>query len=371
MQQAMALAQKGEGAVNPNPLVGALVVRNGQVVAQGYHARYGELHAERNAFLDASNRGIDCQGTTLYVTLEPCCHHGHQPPCTEAIIEHRIKRVVVGLLDPNPLVAGKGLQQVKEAGIEVDVVDEKNSQEEAALIHDLRYQNRVFLKYITTGMPWVVMKFAMTLDGKICTRTGNSKWVSCEVSRQHVHRLRKQLKGILCGIGTVQSDDPMLNTRLADDPQARNPIRLVADRRARIAMNSQLVQTAREIPTVVIYTDNSDPQKIEELEKAGVQTWACNTPQELLERAGKERIDGILLEGGGTLNESFIHAGLIDEVYAFIAPKIVGGKDAKTPVEGLGIAKMSQALQLQEVETLASGTDILIHGLVKKDKEQN
>ena len=169
MRKAMALAQKGEGAVNPNPLVGALIVRDGEVIAEGYHERYGDLHAERNAFEDAARRGVDCKGTTMYVTLEPCCHYGHQPPCTDAIIEHHIGRVVVGLRDPNPLVAGKGIEKLMAAGIEVEVAD--------SLEKELRYQNRVFLKYITTGMPWVVMKYAMTLDGKICTRRGDSKWV--------------------------------------------------------------------------------------------------------------------------------------------------------------------------------------------------
>jgi diaminohydroxyphosphoribosylaminopyrimidine deaminase/5-amino-6-(5-phosphoribosylamino)uracil reductase len=364
MQQAMALAQRGEGAVNPNPLVGALVVRNGEVVAQGYHERYGDLHAERNAFRDADSRGIGCEGTTLYVTLEPCCHHGHQPPCTEAIIEHRVGRVVVGLPDPNPLVAGKGLKQVADAGIAVDILDAQNSSEEALLVHDLRYRNRVFLKYITTGRPWVVMKYAMTLDGKICTRTGDSRWVSGPESRQEVHRLRRRLKAILCGIGTVLADDPMLNTRLDDDPSARNPIRIVADRRARIPMQSQLVQTARQIPVAVACGADADPRKLQQLEEAGVQIWICNTPEELLDRAGKEHIDGIMLEGGGTLNESFVHAGLVDEVYAFVAPKLVGGQDARTPVEGLGLAHMAQALQLREVETRMFGKDILIHGLV-------
>ena len=183
MRQAMALAQKGEGAVNPNPLVGALMVRNGQIIAQGYHERYGGLHAERNAFKDAAERGVDCEGATMYVTLEPCCHHGHQPPCTEAVIEHRIGRIVVGLTDPNPLVAGKGLRMVANAGIEVEVIDPSVNEEAARLVHDLRHQNRVFLKYITTGRPWVVMKYAMTLDGKIACKTGLSKWITGEQAR--------------------------------------------------------------------------------------------------------------------------------------------------------------------------------------------
>ena len=361
MRKAMALAQKGEGAVNPNPLVGALIVRDGEVIAEGYHERYGDLHAERNAFEDAARRGVDCKGATMYVTLEPCCHHGHQPPCTDAIIEHHIGRVVVGLRDPNPLVAGKGIEKLMAAGIEVEVAD--------SLEKELRYQNRVFLKYITTGMPWVVMKYAMTLDGKICTRRGDSKWVSGEEARLRVHYLRRELTGILCGIGTVLSDNPSLTTRIAKYPAARNPIRIVADRHARLPLVSNLVRTAKEVPTVVVYAEGADLHRLAQLNRAGVKTWCCNTPQDLLVRAGKEKIDGILLEGGGTLNESFIREGLVDEVFAFIAPKIVGGADAKTPVEGLGLAKMAQALRLEDVKVERYGEDLLVRGLVSKDSE--
>ena len=361
MRKAMALAQKGEGAVNPNPLVGALIVRDGEVIAEGYHERYGDLHAERNALEDAVRRGVDCKGATMYVTLEPCCHHGHQPPCTDAIIEHHIGRVVVGLCDPNPLVAGKGIEKLMAAGIEVEVVE--------SLEKELRYQNRVFLKYITTGMPWVVMKYAMTLDGKICTRRGDSKWVSGEEARLRVHYLRRELTGILCGIGTVLSDNPSLTTRIAKYPAARNPIRIIADRHARLPLVSNLVRTAKEVPTVVVYAEGADLHRLAQLNRAGVKTWCCNTQQDLLVRAGKEKIDGILLEGGGTLNESFIREGLVDEVFAFIAPKIVGGADAKTPVEGLGLAKMAQALRLEDVKVERYGEDLLVRGLVLKDSE--
>ena len=267
----------------------------------------------------------------------------------------------MGLRDPNPLVAGKGIEKLMAAGIEVEVAD--------SLEKELRYQNRVFLKYITTGMPWVVMKYAMTLDGKICTRRGDSKWVSGEEARLRVHYLRRELTGILCGIGTVLSDNPSLTTRIAKYPAARNPIRIVADRHARLPLVSNLVRTANEVPTVVVYAEGADLHRLAQLNRAGVKTWCCNTPQELLVRAGKEKIDGILLEGGGTLNESFIREGLVDEVFAFIAPKIVGGADAKTPVEGLGLAKMAQALRLEDVKVERYGEDLLVRGLVSKDSE--
>lgn len=361
LRQAMELAQRGEGYVNPNPMVGALIVSDGQVIAQGYHARYGDLHAERNAFRDADSRGVGCEGAEMFVTLEPCCHHGKQPPCTDAIIEHHIRRVVVGLLDPNPLVAGKGISQLREAGIEVEMIEQ-----DSPLALEMKYQNRVFLSFITRHIPWVAMKYAMTLDGKICTHTGDSRWVSGEESRQYVHHLRHRFKAILCGIGTVLADDPMLNTRIADMPEARNPIRIVLDRHLRIPTDSKLVTTALQIPLIVVHENDADNTKLQALHEAGVVTWCCKTLREMLEKAAKERIDGILLEGGGTINEAFLSEGLIDEVYAFIAPKLIGGAEAKTPVEGRGIELMGNALRLERTEIKQLGEDVLVHGLVKQ-----
>lgn len=363
LREAMALAQQGEGAVNPNPLVGALVVCHHEVVAQGFHARYGDLHAERNAFRDADERGVDCAGATMYVTLEPCCHHGKQPPCTEAIIAHKIGRVVVGLLDPNPLVAGKGIRQLEEAGIEVEVIDQSSG-----LAQEMKLQNRVFLRYITEKRPWIVAKYAMTLDGKICTRTGDSQWISGPESRAKVHRLRKQFTAILCGIGTVLADDPMLNTRIADEPKARNPIRIVLDRQLRIPLESQLVRTAGQIETIVVHATPAlvQTEKIVQLKQQSVKVWCCDTLEELMLKCGEERIDSILVEGGGTINEAFLQAGLIDEVFAFVAPKIIGGKEAKTPVEGLGFEKLSEALLLNNIKVEMCGSDVLIIGVKKE-----
>ena len=397
MQDAMLLAQHGEGQVNPNPLVGALIVKNDDIVASGYHTRYGDLHAEREAFKDAESRGIDCKGATLYVTLEPCCHEGHQPPCVDAVIEHGISRVVVGLLDPNPLVAGKGLEILRSNGIEVDVMDNglracspehqlerKNGNVngnvnlgEAAqeLVKQLRMQNRVFLKFITTNQPWITAKWAMTLDGKIATSTGDSKWITNKQSRQRVHMLRKNNMAILCGIGTVIADDPMLNVRLSEESmqrlgikehEVRHPIRIVADRQARIPMESQLVSTAHEYPTIVVYGNSADEEKLQQLRDAGVTLWNCNTLTELVQRAGAEKIDSILLESGGTLSEALLSEGLIDEVVAFVAPKIIGGKSARTPVEGEGVTLMSEAIELEDQIVETVGSDVMISGLVKK-----
>lgn len=399
LQEAMIIAQQGEGRVNPNPLVGALIVKDDDVVASGYHARYGDLHAERMAFKDADEKGIDCSGTTMYVTLEPCCHEGHQPPCTGAIIERGVKRVVVGLLDPNPLVAGNGISLLRKAGIEVetleDVADTAASTAQsstkaaneggslgvaaARLLKELRMQNRVFLKYITTGLPWVTAKWAMTLDGKIATHTGDSKWITGEKARQHVHMARRNNMAILCGIGTVLADDPLLTVRLTEETletlgikehEVRQPIRIIADRRARIPMESQLVRTANEYPLVVAYANGADEEKLQQLREAGVTLWNCNSISELMLRAGAEKIDSIMLESGGTLSEALLREGLIDEVMAFIAPKIIGGKMAKTPVEGDGVEMMSEAIVLRDKVILPIGEDVLISGIVEKTKQE-
>ena len=377
MHDAMLLAQQGEGRVNPNPLVGALIVKDDEIVARGYHKQHGGLHAEREAFADAEEKGVDCKGATMYVTLEPCCHHGHQPPCTDAVIEHGIKRVVVGLNDPNPLVAGKGLELLRRAGIEVDVLE--GAPEAAGIVEAMKMQNRVFLKYITTGKPWITAKWAMTLDGKICTQTGDSRWITNDESRQYVHMVRSNNMAVMCGIGTVLADDPLLNVRLTDETLAkmgkkefeiRQPIRIVVDRRARIPMESNLVATAHEMPLVVVYGSMADEEKLEELREAGVMLWNCNTIMELVQRAGAEKIDSILLESGGTLNEALLKEGLVDEVMAFVAPKIVGGKASRTPVEGEGVEMMADAIELTDTTMETFGNDVMITGLVKYSQEQ-
>lgn len=377
MHDAMLLAQQGEGRVNPNPLVGALIVKDDEIVARGYHKQHGGLHAEREAFADAEEKSVDCKGATMYVTLEPCCHHGHQPPCTDAVIEHGIKRVVVGLNDPNPLVAGKGLELLRRAGIEVDVLE--GAPEAAGIVEAMKMQNRVFLKYITTGKPWITAKWAMTLDGKICTHTGDSRWITNDESRQYVHMVRSNNMAVMCGIGTVLADDPLLNVRLTDETLAkmgkkefeiRQPIRIVVDRRARIPMESNLVATAHEMPLVVVYGSMADEEKLEELREAGVMLWNCNTIMELVQRAGAEKIDSILLESGGTLNEALLKEGLVDEVMAFVAPKIVGGKASRTPVEGEGVEMMADAIELTDTTMETFGNDVVITGLVKYSQEQ-
>lgn len=356
MLRAMELAERGRGKVNPNPLVGAVIVKDGRVIGEGWHECYGGLHAERNAFRNCSEPAA---GATLYVTLEPCCHYGKTPPCTEIIIESGIGRVVVGLPDPNPLVAGKGIKLLQEAGIEVVCGVEEEV---------LREQNRVFLKYITCRKPWIALKTAMTLDGKIATRTGDSKWVTGEAARMYVQRLREEYMGIMVGIGTVLADDPMLNCRLVG--AVRQPVRIVVDTALRIPLESQLVRTAGSYRTWVACTVFGEKEKQEELERRGVEVLRCKERDgkvdlaDLARLMGEKGIDGVLVEGGGELNYSLIRQGLVDEVYAFVAPKLLGGREAKTPVEGIGAENMSEAVELGEFRVESFGEDILLRARV-------
>ena len=358
MRRAMELAERGVGFTNPNPMVGAVIVKGGKVIGEGWHERCGEWHAERNAF---KNCTVPAEGATMYVTLEPCCHYGKTPPCTEAIIEHGIARVVVGMEDPNPLVAGKGIALLREAGIEVVC----GVEEEA-----LREQNRVFLKYISTKLPWVAMKTAMTLDGKIATRTGDSKWITGAEARAYVHELRHRFMAIVVGIGTAVADDPLLNCRI-EGRGVRQPIRVVVDSNARLSLDSQLVKTAGEYRTIVAHTRFAPEESGKALREAGVEMLLCKEKEglvdvrNLLELLGQSGIDSILLEGGGSLNYTFLAEGLADELYAFIAPKIVGGMNAKTPVEGAGMEKMADAINLELENVLNIGHDVLLKLKVK------
>ena len=363
MRRAIELAKKGSGHVNPNPLVGAVIVRDGEIIGEGYHECYGQLHAERNAIANAKKRGNSLEGSTIYVTLEPCCHYGKTPPCTEAIIEEKIARVVVGSDDPNPLVSGKGFQMLREKGIEV-------------IPHFLKEEcdamNHVFFHYIRTGTPYVAMKYAMTMDGKIACYTGDSKWVTGEESRAHVQTLRNHYKGIMAGIGTVLADDPMLNCRIEG---GRDPIRIIADSHLRIPIDSQLVRTAGQQPLIVACLPDADEEKAAQLQEKGVEvlripgvTTADITEEQkevislpvLMKELGARKIDGILLEGGGQLNESALQAGIVDRIYCYIAPKIFGGAQAKTPVEGQGLTRAADAWQFNRIGMQEFGLDILL-----------
>lgn len=343
MKRAIELARQGAGWTAPNPLVGAVVVKDGRVIGEGYHRKYGELHAERNALAACTE---DPAGATIYVTLEPCCHYGKTPPCTEIIIEKKIARVVIGSRDPNPKVAGKGARILREHG--VDVIEDYMREACDKL-------NPVFFHYITTGTPYGVMKYAMTADGKIATRTGASKWITGENARNHVHQLRGRYAAILAGIGTVLADDPMLNCRVDG---AHQPLRVVADSHLRIPMESNLVQTAKEFPLLVACSEEELKKaelitRKEQLEEAGARVWGIPERngeldlKALTQRLGEEKVDSILIEGGGSIHEAALRAGIVHHVYAYIAPKIFGGRDAKTPVEGSGVALPEEGAKLK------------------------
>lgn len=355
MKQAIALAKKGMGYTAPNPMVGCVVVKDGRVIATGYHERIGGYHAERNALLSCKE---DTTGAELYVTLEPCCHYGKTPPCTEIIIEKKIRKVYVGSMDPNPLVAGKGVKILREHKIEVECgVCQKECDE----------LNEIFFHYIQTKTPFVEMKYAMTLDGKIACENGDSKWATGEKAREMVQSLRKKHTGIMVGIGTVLADDPMLNCRIEEGV---DPVRIICDSGLRIPVASQIVQTASKIRTIVVTTKEEDPKR-ELLEKAGIEliTQQQNTQidlKELMKELGDREIDSILLEGGGTLNASALAAGIVQKVSCFVATKITGGAQAKTPVEGMGVQKMADAHQLADVTVENIGEDLLICGKIRK-----
>lgn len=365
MKRAIELAKQGAGWTAPNPLVGAVVVKNGRVIGEGYHRKYGELHAERNALAACSE---DPAGATLYVTLEPCCHYGKTPPCTEIIIEKKIAKVVIGSQDPNPKVAGKGTRILREHGIEV--VEDYMREACDAL-------NPVFFHYITTKTPYVVLKFAMTLDGKIATRTGASKWITGEAARNHVHQLRGRYAGILAGIGTVLADDPMLNCRIDG---AHQPLRIILDSHLRIPMGSRLVRSAKEYPLLIVCNESNrnreeGASRIQKLEEAGAKVWTL--PEKnghpdlnvLMQRLGEEKIDSVLIEGGGTVNEAALKAHIVHHVYAYIAPKIFGGEDAKTPVEGSGIRLPQECANLRLAKITVLLNDMLLEYDVEGETE--
>lgn len=369
MRRALELAKKGEGYTSPNPMVGCVIVKDGRIISEGYHERYGEYHAERNALLRCKE---DAHGADLYVTLEPCCHYGKTPPCTDIIIERGIGHVYIGSMDVNPLVAGKGVQILRDHGVEVTT---------GILEKECLKLNEVFYHYMTEKTPFVASKFAMSADGKIACATGDSKWVTGEESRRQTHVLRKRYSGIICGIGTVLADDPMLNCRIEEDV---DPTRIICDSSLRIPLESRIVKTAKQIPTIVACSasairNREAMYRIVYLQDSCVEVIATGEPgdgsrevdlRDLMGKLGKRGIDSILLEGGSTLNAAAYEAGIVNKVYAFIAPKIIGGRDALSPVGGRGAQSMKEAVQLTDIGYERFGDDICLTGYpVKQDTE--
>lgn len=363
MQRAIELAYKGEGRTNPNPMVGCVIVRGGRIISEDYHHEYGHFHAERNALLKCADAG----GATAYVTLEPCCHFGKTPPCTEILIEKKVKRVVIGSRDPNPLVSGKGAKLLREAGIEV-VEDFMRDECDAV--------NPVFFHYITTGLPYTVMKYAMTLDGKIATYSGKSRWITGEKAREHVHTLRNKYAAIMVGIGTVLADDPMLNCRI---PDGKDPLRVICDTHLKIPPESNIVKTSKEIPTVIFCAavNSENAQKAGKLEAAGIRIIEVSTDEigsmvnlyEVIKKLGELKIDSVLIEGGGQIHESALRAGIVNHVCAYVALKVFGSLKAKTPVGGRGVEDPADAAVFTNAKITPLGEDFLIEADIKGGME--
>ena len=353
MKRAIELAYKGEGFVNPNPLVGAVIVKDGRIIGEGYHQRFGEPHAEVNAFLNATE---DVTGATMFVTLEPCSHFGKQPPCVHAIIDKKIKKVIVGMLDPNPVVYMNGIKKLQAAGIEVEY---------NFMADEIKRLNEIFIKYITTRRPFVAMKYAMTLDGKLATKDFDSKWITNEVARYHVHQLRARYMAILAGVNTIIKDDARLNVRLERD--AKQPIRIILDPNLEIPKESFVVKTANEQPTWVV-SEKFDQTLVD----LGVRIIKMDKIdlRQLLINLGDEGVDSIFVEGGAYTHGTFLDEGLVDKVYAYISPKLIGGKNALTPVSGEGVSLMKDAYLLEDIRMKFFDQDILIEGLVKKDNNE-
>lgn len=361
MQLALEMAALGRGYTNPNPMVGAVIVKDGEVIARGYHHCCGQGHAEVEAFRDAGDQ--DVTGAVMYVTLEPCSHYGKTPPCADKIIEKKIGRVVVAALDPNPLVAGRGIEKLRNAGIEVTT---------GVMAEESIRLNEIFMKYIVNKEPLVLYKSAMSMDGKIAAPNGESQWISCEESRKEVHELRHQYMAIMVGAQTVLADDPMLNCRL---PEGRNPIRIVVDSVLRIPMTARLVRTAGEIRTIAACTSKASEEKMHELQAAGVEVLVVDEKdghvdlKKLTQMLGQMQIDSILLEGGASLAGAAFEAGIIDKVQMYVAPKIIGGKSSRTPVGGNGIAHLADAWKLKDITARQIGSDICISGYVVKQED--
>lgn len=356
MERALELAMKGLGKVNPNPLVGAVIVKDDEIIGEGYHERYGEAHAERNAVKNATK---SVEGSTIYVTLEPCAHYGKTPPCVDLIIEKSFKKVVIGMLDPNELVAGKSVEKLKKHGIEV-VVGVKEE--------ECREMNEIFIKYITSKIPFVILKSGISLDGKIATYSGESKWITSKESREDSQNLRNRLHSIMVGVNTVIADNPELTCRINNE---KNLIRIIVDTNLRIPLDSKVI-TNEDKCTIIATTLNAGENKKQILRKLGIKVIEVSEKnkrvnlKELIERLGQEGIDSILIEGGGTLNFSALEEGIVDKVIFYIAPKILGGEKSKSSIAGTGFSRLNDAVKLKNINYRTIGEDLVVEGYVDK-----
>jgi diaminohydroxyphosphoribosylaminopyrimidine deaminase/5-amino-6-(5-phosphoribosylamino)uracil reductase len=358
MGLALALADAGRGRVSPNPMVGALLVKEGRILCEGFHARAGAPHAEVMA-LDAA--GDAARDATLYVSLEPCCHHGRTPPCVPRIVASGVRRVVAATVDPNPKVNGRGLRVLREAGVAADV---------GVLEGEAVRLNEVFFTYMTDGRPFVTLKAAVSLDGKIATVTGESRWITGEEARRRVHELRNEVDAILVGIGTILRDDPLLTTRLGI-PGERDPVRVVVDSLARLPLDARVLNPLSAAPTVVAVGPEAPAGKVERLREAGATVLVLAQSGERISLASVMRalaareITSVLIEGGAEIHASALAEGIVDKVAFFVAPLLIGGTTAPGAVGGPGIEKLADAVPLREVRITPLGRDLLVEGYVQ------
>lgn len=352
MNLALELAASARGKTNPNPLVGAMIVKNGMIVGSGLHRKAGEPHAEVHAFRMAGDHAKD---GTLYVTLEPCSHHGKTPPCAELVKSSGVKRVVIAMVDPNPLVAGKGINILKEAGIEVTV---------GVLEEEARLLNERFIHNMIAGRPFIISKVAMTLDGKLATYNGDSKWITGSEARESVHRIRNQVDGIMVGIGTILADNPELTTRLPEG--GKNPIRIILDTKLRTPLDAKVTKVTDEAKTWIVVGENADKEKITLMTNLGVEIITAPVNESgfdlnsMLEKLYEKGITDILLEGGSELNGAFLKGNLLDKYIVYIAPKMLGGHRSKTPFAGVDAESMAEAINLEFHSIEQIGRDLCI-----------
>lgn len=357
MQRALDLAAQGQGLVEPNPMVGCVIVQGAEIIGEGWHRKFGGPHAEVEALKLAGRRA---EGATLYVTLEPCCHHGKTPPCTNAILEAKIARVVVAQRDPFPAVDGGGMTALQDAGVEVET---------GLLESSARRLNAPYLTLQEAKRPWIIAKWAMTLDGKSATKTGFSKWISNEQSREIVHKLRGRVDAVMIGRLTARLDNPLLTAR---PPGPRTAVRVVVDTRASLASDSQLVLTACEVPVLVAVGREAPADDRRRLKEAGCEVFVCKAEtrlgrlNQLLRELGRRQMTNVLLEGGGQLAGSLLDSGQIDEAHVFIAPKLIGGTSARSPIAGDGIDEMPQAFTFDDPHIQQLGSDIYFHGRLQR-----
>ncbi len=359
MNQVIDLALKGKGKASPNPIVGAIIVRDSVVVGRGYHKRAGDPHAEINTLRDA---GESAKGGTLYVNLEPCCHYGKTPPCTSAIIKSGIERVVVGMRDPNILVSGKGIEELRGAGIHIEV---------GVLEERCREINEIYAKYITIKRPFVIMKVASSLDGKIATHTGESRWITSKSSREVVHRIRGEVDAIMVGLGTVIKDDPQLTVRLGENG-TKDPKRIILDSLLKISLKAKVLTMDSRSDSIIVTTEKGDPERIKKLEGMGVKVLIVDKKDQridldkLMTRLGEMEVASLLIEGGSEVYASALEAGIVDKVILFLAPKIIGGVNAPGVVGGRGIDSLCDAISLKDIHIQQIGDDVMIEGYLRR-----